>query len=359
MLNQLLNLTKLTLIQSRQQLRHSSVWSCSHLSNRSVLRVSGDDRVAFLQGLVTNDIESLSFDQQRSLYCMFLNTQGRILFDALIYQGQEQTDFLLDVDKNVAALAKKHMSVYKIRKKVRIDPMENLAVFATFKDDTPVNPPSLSTQSPVLGSTFCSGGAQTPGLGEENMESFSRHCKVFPDPRLAALGSRVILDTNQCKNIDAHLPDDVALRSQDEYVQHRCILGVTEGADEVGVAKSTPLEFNLDYLHGVSFHKGCYLGQELTARTHHTGVIRKRIVPLLFNKQEENCDSTADINVLNEKGKNVGKIKKISGKVGLGLMRLKETFDAEKLTVGDSDTEILVSKPAWWPVEKNENNSEA
>ena len=53
------------------------------------------------------------------------------------------------------------------------------------------------------------------------------------------------------------------------------------------------------------------------------------------------------VDVLNEKGKNVGKINKISGEVGLGLMRLKETFAAEKLTIGDSDTEILVSKPAW------------
>jgi len=300
MLNQMLNLTKLSLLQSRQQLRHissnSSIWSCSHLSNRSVLKVSGDDTVSFLQGLVTNDVESLGSDQQSSLYCMFLNTQGRILFDALIYKGREPTDFLLDIDKNVAALAKKHMSMYKIRKKVKLELMENLSVFATFKEDTPVNPPSLTTQSPEIGSTFCSGGAQTPGL---------------------------------------------------------------EGADEVGVAKSTPLEFNLDYLHGVSFHKGCYLGQELTARTHHTGVIRKRILPLRFDKQVEYCDSSADINVVSEKGKNVGKVKKVSGNVGLGLLRLKETFDAEKLTFGDSDTIITVSKPAWWPVEKDKNKSEA
>jgi len=363
MLNQMLNLTKLSLLQSRQQLRHissnSSIWSCSHLSNRSVLKVSGDDTVSFLQGLVTNDVESLGSDQQSSLYCMFLNTQGRILFDALIYKGREPTDFLLDIDKNVAALAKKHMSMYKIRKKVKLELMENLSVFATFKEDTPVNPPSLTTQSPEIGSTFCSGGAQTPGLGQEDMANFIQHCIPYPDPRLAALGSRIILDTNYCKDINPHLPADVSLQSSEDYVQHRCLLGVTEGADEVGVAKSTPLEFNLDYLHGVSFHKGCYLGQELTARTHHTGVIRKRILPLRFDKQVEYCDSSADINVVSEKGKNVGKVKKVSGNVGLGLLRLKETFDAEKLTFGDSDTIITVSKPAWWPVEKDKNKSEA
>ena len=62
-------------------------------------------------------------------------------------------------------------------------------------------------------------------------------------------------------------------------------LGVCEGSEEIPTAKATPLEFNLEYMHGVSFHKGCYLGQELTARTHHTGVIRKRIMPVKLSRK--------------------------------------------------------------------------
>ena len=70
-----------------------------------------------------------------------------------------------------------------------------------------------------------------------------------------------------------------------EYKLLRYRLGVCEGSQEIPFDKVTPLEHNVEYMHGVSFHKGCYLGQELTARTHHTGVIRKRIMPLEFSQE--------------------------------------------------------------------------
>ena len=109
------------------------------------------------------------------------------------------------------------------------------------------------------------------------------------------------------------------------------------------------MEYNLDYLHGVNFHKGCYIGQELTARTHHTGVIRKRILPLRFSTSIQ--AERDDIDIKNEKGKSVRKAKILNGLVGLGLMRLKETFEAEKLFVYDSDFEVSVKKPEWWPAD--------
>ena len=71
-------------------------------------------------------------------------------------------------------------------------------------------------------------------------------------------------------------------------------------------------------MHGVSFHKGCYLGQELTARTHHTGVIRKRIMPLEFSREfsANSSEENSEIKIFNEKGKNVGTIRGIQGKFG-------------------------------------------
>ena len=90
-------------------------------------------------------------------------------------------------------------------------------------------------------------------------------------------------------------------------------------------------------------------GQELTARTHHTGVIRKRILPLQFSSE---IDEEEDIDIRNEKRKSVGKVKTVNGKVSLGLMRLKETFLAEKLFVNDSDLEVSVRKPVWWPTDQ-------
>ena len=70
-----------------------------------------------------------------------------------------------------------------------------------------------------------------------------------------------------------------------DFKLHRYRLGICEGSQEIPFAKVTPLEHNVEFMHGVSFHKGCYLGQELTARTHHTGVIRKRIMPLEFSQE--------------------------------------------------------------------------
>ena len=110
--------------------------------------------------------------------------------------------------------------------------------------------------------------------------------------------------------------------------------------------KCLPLEANADYLHGVSFHKGCYIGQELTARTFHTGVIRKRYMPLLFDDSGE-VDITADI--VNEKGKNVGKVRGIDGSHGIGLLRISECLSAETLKIGT--VSVKTHRPEWWPIE--------
>ena len=112
-----------------------------------------------------------------------------------------------------------------------------------------------------------------------------------------------------------------------------------------------------DYLHGVSFHKGCYIGQELTARTHHTGVVRKRIVPLTLSEELSDPlrDKLEEVNVVTEKGKKVGKIKRLEGRVGLGLLRLKESFEAESLFL--EGLGVSVVRPGWWPAEKEDLHS--
>ena len=178
------------------QVRRASRVSCCHLPGRAVLRVGGADSASFLQGLMTNDMESVARDRWRSLYCMFLNTQGRVLFDALLFPGELQTDFLLDVDRTVAPLAKKHLGFYKVRRKVSVELVPGLAVYAAYDEAGPVTPPSPAqlTQSPEVGSTFCAGSSQAPGLQEP---ASSPHCSAHPDPRLSALGTRLLLDTDQ------------------------------------------------------------------------------------------------------------------------------------------------------------------
>ena len=273
---------------------------------------------------MTNDIEKLASSEQRSMFCMFLNTQGRVLFDALIYRGPDTHEYLLDVDSRVSSVARKHLSMYIVKRKVKLELSDKTRVLAAFPAHYPPdNPATLHLSTLIPNTDLC-----------------------YSDPRVSALGSRLLLENTE--NVDNHIPGDTEHVDEVQYHHHRCVLGVAEGWAEYGLGKVTPLEYNLDHMNGVSFDKGCYIGQELTARTHHTGVIRKRILPLTINPGELSTpDSESEITVMNEKNKNVGKIKRVINNVGLGLMRLKETFESESLTV--NNVHIVASKPSWWP----------
>jgi folate-binding protein YgfZ len=139
----------------------------------------------------------------------------------------------------------------------------------------------LTTRSPEVGSTFCDGGE----LAGSGLELPPGRLPSWPDPRLPALGHRLVLPTGQ--DPLPLLPAGCRSCHPATFTSLRYRLGVAEGAAEVPTGKALPLEYNLDYLHGVNFHKGCYIGQELTARTHHTGVIRKRILPLTIEPADD------------------------------------------------------------------------
>ncbi|XP_015109226.1 uncharacterized protein LOC107036031 [Diachasma alloeum] len=138
------------------------------------------------------------------------------------------------------------------------------------------------------------------------------------------------------------------------YKEFRYRLGIGEGVEDLPPGKPLPLEVNCDYLHGVSFHKGCYIGQELTARTHHTGVVRKRLMPLVFD-DVPGGRLEVDESVLGEGGKAVGKLKGVEGRFGLGLMRIAEALAGGGLRVGG--TGVKVVKPCWWPVDSPKEKS--
>ena len=137
-----------------------------------------------------------------SVYCMFLNTQGRVLFDALIYQGGDHSEvFLLDIDQKCSNLAKKHLSMYKIRRKVAIDIDSQYSVFGAFNKDCQVSGEDLSEQS-----------SEAP-QGDDGV-------LIFPDPRLRALGNRILIDEDRVGQISSHLPSHTELCSSQDFIQH-------------------------------------------------------------------------------------------------------------------------------------------
>ncbi len=251
------------------------------LEDRAVVALSGPDARPLLQGLITNDITQLS--PSRALYAALLTPQGKILFDFLISEGDGAV--LLDCAAVSAEALTKRLTMYRLRAKVEIAMRPQLAVV----------------------------------WGEGLM-----------DPRLAALGKRSIVARAETGALPSHA-----------YLEHRLGLGVPEGAD-FGSDKMFALDAGLDELHGVSFDKGCYVGQELTARMKHRGTARKRLLLI-----ESPAALPASGTEVTAGGKNIGEITSVYGARGLALIRLDRLEEAAGAAIEAGGTTVNLVRQSW------------
>jgi len=296
--------------------------------SRALVRLTGPDTFPFLQGLITNDISHVEGPDGGPLYALLLNHQGRVLYDVIIYSQPGQT--LLECDLSIQPQLLKHLTLYRVKKKVVIaDASTDLSPWVVFKSisDTHTDPT------------------------EKKKELRIGDHRGISDPRLSDLGWRFYVPRGQ----ESQLNSTLTSVSPEEYKKLRYSLGVGEGVQDIPIAGSFPLESNGDYLHGISFHKGCYVGQELTARTHHTGVVRKRLMPFGLptgagaDKFPSDTD-TSKLEIKTQGGKSVGKVRGIIGEYGLALTRVEEALSAKDgLKIGDLT--VSVKKPNWWPIE--------
>ncbi|KAL5283753.1 IBA57 family protein [Megaselia abdita] len=287
------------------------------LSERSLIRLQGEEVRPFLQGLITNDINHLHKGHP-AVYTLFLNKQGRILYDAIIYSKSEDTLFL-ECDKESSSDLRRHLRMYRLRKKIDIDCLQGeFSPWVVFSPDSS-DPIKVSNGGNFL------------------------YCQ---DPRLKDLGLRVILPkSSEAGVLKTLIPGQTLDQTTDnfDYKYHRIGLGVGEGVLDHLPGKAFPLESNADFLHGVSFQKGCYLGQELTARTYHTGVIRKRLLPLSFQKPLPDGEAK----VVNVSGTSVGALRSKAGKRALGLMRVENVMKTPDILVDGEPGNVSI--PDWWP----------
>lgn len=288
--------------------------------SRSLIRCIGakNETSQFLQGMVTNDVNHL-ISKSSAIYALFLNKAGRVLYDSIIYkfsaESDEKEEFLIECDSSIASNLAKHLKLYRVRRKIDI---------------------SVSEEHDL----WCLQGAAA-----ECSNKFSDNTLFCTDPRLKDLGTRII--SSKTVDLKKSLPG-IEEGTLDDYTSHRYQLGIPEGVIDLLPEKSFPLESNCDYMHGVSFHKGCYIGQELTARTHHTGVVRKRLMPLKFDTPVSfrNVDP---LDVKNQENQSVGKVRNIIGQNGIGLLRIEQVLSASRLSFNEN--RCYTERPSWWPIE--------
>ena len=254
----------------------------NELTDRAVIALTGPEARAFLQGLITNDVDKVA--PERPVYAALLTPQGKILFDFLIFEGED--GLWLDCPRGTREALAKRLSMYKLRAKVEIAPRDDLGVF----------------------------------IGEGPA-----------DPRLAALGLRFLA------------PKRAALPGDDAYLARRLDLGVPEG-DDFGSERMFALDAGLDELHGVAFDKGCYVGQELTARMKHRGTARKRLLAIAT---KNGAPLPARDTSVTANGQELGTLASAYGARGFALIRLDRLAECAGAPLEAGGIAVDVTRQDW------------
>jgi folate-binding protein YgfZ len=292
----------------------------SSLGHRGVIAVSGPDRAAFLQGLISNDASRVS--PEHAEHAALLTAQGRFQFDMFLVELAGTETMLLEVERDRAADLIKRLSLYKLRSKVTIE--SRLDVYEV---------------------AVAFGAGAAAGLGLADARGAARaidDAVAFVDPRLPALGVRMLAPRGMAAVLLSAKGFGTA--SEDDYEALRLRLGVPDGSRDLPVDKAFLLENGFDELNGIDWKKGCYMGQELTARTKYRGLVRKRLLPV---EVEGPMPAPGTIVMLGEK--EAGEMR--SGRAGqaLALLRLEMVENARragsKLTAGEA--KIAAHIPDW------------
>jgi len=283
------------------------------LDDRGILPVSGADRRIFLQGLVSNDVEKVGPGQAG--YAALLTAQGKYLHDFMMIEFGEAV--WLEAEAGRLSDLKRRLSIYRLRAKAALDERPELAVAVVF-GDTALAAMGLS-EIPGAARPFASGVA-------------------FVDPRLATLGVRCILPRADLRTAleGAGLTESGFAK----YDRLRLQLGIPDGGRDLVPEKSILLEAGFDELNGVDWQKGCYVGQELTARTKYRGLIKKRLMPV-----EIDGPAPAPGTIVTANGREVGEMRSSRDELGLALLRIEPVAQGKHLRAGD--TTLVASKPDW------------
>jgi folate-binding protein YgfZ len=299
------------------------------LTNRRLISLHGPEAPKFLQGIITNNLRS---DSRTGFYSAFLTAPGKVLNDVFVYptlgskwhaetNRSEDHGYLVEVDADDALFLFKHVKRHKLRAKLalRLLDVGELDVWNAWRDDDRWT-------------------AHSQGANEDGTVSLT-------DCRAPGMGQRILLPSSSSGNGVAG--NTWALEGLDEaplsaYTIRRYLRGVAEGQKEIPREETLPMNANIDLMNGIDFKKGCYIGQELTIRTHHTGVVRRRTLPIaLYDPatgapEKLEYDSSfalplpardTDIRKDDKRKRPTGKFIASIGNIGLGMCRLEQMTD--------------------------------
>jgi folate-binding protein YgfZ len=290
------------------------------LPERGVVKVSGDDARGFLNGLITNDTGKLA--PGKACFAALLTPQGKITVDFIVVEASPEDGggFFLDCPRALAAMLVEKLKFYKLRAKVAVE--------------------DLSAALGVLAAWD----------GQDGTTADSEYGLSYADPRLPALGWRIILPPDLAAEAAADL--GAQLTDTEAYETHRIALGVPRGGTDFAYLDTFPHEADMDQLAGVDFAKGCYVGQEVVSRVEHRATARSRVVPIAYDE----FSPLPGLPVMAGE-KQVGQLGSTAKGRGLALLRLDRLEDA---LAGGTPLEaggiaIRAVKPDWakfaWPGE--------
>ncbi|KDQ64834.1 hypothetical protein JAAARDRAFT_145993 [Jaapia argillacea MUCL 33604] len=346
---------------------------------RSVLSVTGSQATEFLNGILSSTVPQHS---KLPFFSSFLHAQGRVMYDVFVYSHTDPVKgdkgYLIEYDSQpseatpLIPLIKR----YILRSKVKVrDVTEEYDIWSAWGSE---KERSWETERNW---SWARSGAVEPVWDPEGEWPWGTEDDVIRDRRAVGMGKRMVVRKGDRPQEASGY--DVA--SSDAYLLHRILHGVPEGATDVVPMQAFPMDSNLDVMGGLDFRKGCYVGQELTVRTYHTGVIRKRILPIVIHSPEENplesdtlpqnipsFKSDVDIRASiirapeddrpTPRPRGTGKLLSSTQGVGLALLRLEHVEGAKsgdlrlEFEAGEEKKKWAVSPwwPDWWPRQPEE-----
>ena len=286
------------------------------LEDRGILYVNGPNAKEFLQNLITNDINKVN--DTNSCFSSLLTPQGKYLYDFLILK--HKSGYFLDCEKSQIDNLLKQLNIYKIRSKVEILNLSNEFVIAAFSYEKFM---SFKDSKDSLGYTFK-----------------YREDPIFLDPRNKKLGGRLVINLEKLYLSLKKL--ELKCEKDKEYYELSHQLGIPQRAMSELQNKLFGIECNFDELNGIDFKKGCYVGQENTARIKLKNKLLKRLFPIYIIKGELKKDDL----IYNKTNNEVGKVLIINEYPFAIIKYLDQNFNTTQEFKSNSAI-LKIKKPEW------------